>query len=181
MQILSFKVAVISPALIVVGVLMFRRNSSTQARDLSRVFIGLGLMLLALRQLLDLMTVYEDTPNLRMLLGAISTAPFLDVFLAAGMTWAAHSSVAIVLLIMSLAAKGAVPPDAAFALVLGANLGAAVNPVLEGPAGDDPAAKPMPFGNPFYADHRCRPGSHIARAHRLLHGDDRAGHRARGR
>ena len=120
---------------------------SAQTRDLGRVFIGLGLMLLALHQLLDMMSVYEDAPNLRILLGAISTTPFLDVFLAAGMTWAAHSSVATVLLIMSLAAKGVVPPDAAFALVLGANLGSAINPVIEGPAGDDPAARRLPFGN----------------------------------
>jgi phosphate:Na+ symporter len=82
-----------------------------------------------------------------MLLGAISTTPFLDVLLAAGVTWAMHSSVAVVLLVMSLAARGVVPPEAAFALVLGANLGTAINPVLEGPAGDDPAAKRLPFGN----------------------------------
>jgi phosphate:Na+ symporter len=48
---------------------------------------------------------------------------------------------------MSLAARGVVPPDAAFALVLGANIGAAINPVLEGPAGDDPVAKRLPLGN----------------------------------
>ena len=82
-----------------------------------------------------------------MLLGAVSTAPVLDVILAAGFTWAAHSSVAVVLLIMSLASKGVIPPDAAFALVLGANLGTAVNPVVEGPATDDPAAKRLPIGN----------------------------------
>ncbi len=39
---------------------------------------------------------------------------------------------AIVLLVMSLAAKGVVPPDAAFALVLGANLGTAINPAAGG-------------------------------------------------
>ena len=48
---------------------------------------------------------------------------------------------------MSLAAKGVVPPHAAFALVLGANLGTALNPVLEGAAGDDAAARRLPFGN----------------------------------
>ena len=48
------------------------------------------------------------------------------------MTWAAHSSVAVVLVIMSFAAQGVVPPIAAFALVLGANLGTAINPLLEG-------------------------------------------------
>jgi len=68
------------------------------------------------------------------------------VILAAGVTWAAHSSVAIILVIMSFAAKGVVPPDAAFALVLGANLGTAINPLLEGGA-DDPAARRLPIGN----------------------------------
>jgi phosphate:Na+ symporter len=63
------------------------------------------------------------------------------------LTWAAHSSVAIVLFIISLATKGVVPVDAAFALVLGANLGTAINPLLEGPRGDDPAAKRLPLGN----------------------------------
>jgi phosphate:Na+ symporter len=82
-----------------------------------------------------------------LLLGAVSTQPVLDVILAAGLTWAAHSSVAVVLLTMSFAAKGVVPPDAAFALVLGANLGTAINPVLEGGGGDDPAARRLPIGN----------------------------------
>jgi len=146
-QVLSFDVAAASPALILIGFLLFRRDSSTQSHDLGRVFIGLGLMLLALHQLLALMTPYEDAPSLRMLLGAVSTTPVLDVLLAAAFTWAAHSSVAVVLLIMSLAANGVVPPEAAFALVLGANLGTAINPVIEGVSSEDPAAKRLPIGN----------------------------------
>ncbi|QGM98467.1 Na/Pi cotransporter family protein [Methylocystis parvus] len=146
-QILSFNVAAVAPALILIGVLMFRRDVSPRARDIGRVFTGLGLMLLALHQLLELMVSYEDTPSMRLLLGAAATSPLLDVLLAAGLTWAMHSSVAVVLLIMSLASKGAVPPLAAFALVLGANLGTAINPVLEGPANDELAAKRLPIGN----------------------------------
>jgi phosphate:Na+ symporter len=146
-QVLSFDVAAVSPVLILIGVLMFRRNASTQTHDLGRVFIGLGLMLLALHQLLELMTPYEGAPSLRLLLGAIATVPILAVLLGAAVTWAVHSSVAIILLVMSLAAKGVVPPDAAFALVLGANLGTAINPVLEGISGDDPIARRLPFGN----------------------------------
>jgi phosphate:Na+ symporter len=145
-QALSFDVAEIAPVLVLIGVLMFRRGT-TSTRDLGRVFIGLGLMLFALRDLLQLVTPYEDVPSLRLLLGSIATEPVLDVILAAGLTWAAHSSVAVVLLVMSLAAKGVVPPDAAFALVLGANLGTAINPCLEGAAGDDPVAKRLPIGN----------------------------------
>jgi phosphate:Na+ symporter len=146
-QVLSFDVAAASPALILVGVLMFRKASNARAHDLGRAFIGLGLMLLALHQLLALMTDYEDAPNLRMLLGAASTVPLVDVLLAAALTWAAHSSVAIILLIMSLCAQNVVPPDAAFALVLGANLGTAINPLLEGSIAGDPASKRLPVGN----------------------------------
>lgn len=146
-QVLSFDVAAAAPALILVGFLLFRRDSSTPTHDLGRVFIGLGLMLIALHQLLSLMTPYEDAPSLRLLLGAISTEPVVDVLLAAVFTWAVHSSVAVVLLVMSLAANGVVPPEAAFALVLGANLGTAINPVIEGVSSDDPAAKRLPIGN----------------------------------
>ena len=145
-QILSFDVAEVAPALILAGFIMFQR-ASAGPRDFGRVLIGLGLVLLALHQFIALLKPYEDVPSLRVLLGAISTQPVLDVILAAGLTWAAHSSVAVVLLIMSFAAQGTVPPDAAFALVLGANLGTAINPVLEGATGDDPAARRLPIGN----------------------------------
>src|SRR5580698_4502183 len=145
-QVLSFDVAELAPVLILVGVLMFRRTSAGP-RDFGRVLIGLGLMLMALYQFITLLAPYEDAPNLRLLLGAISTQPVLDVVLAAGLTWATHSSVAIVLVIVSFAAQGAVPPAAAFALVLGANLGTAINPMLEGSIGADPAARRVPLGN----------------------------------
>jgi phosphate:Na+ symporter len=146
-QVLSFDIGRVAPVFVLVGVILFRRQQASRARDLGRVAIGLGLMLLALGQLLGLMTPYEDTPSLRMLMGALATQPVIDVILAAALTWAAHSSVATVLLTVSLAAKGVVPPDAAFALVLGANLGSALNPLIEGDAGGDPAGRRVPAGN----------------------------------
>ncbi|RQR38031.1 Na/Pi cotransporter family protein [Burkholderia sp. Bp9143] len=145
-QVLSFEVQAVSPALILVGVLMFRKVSNTCAHELGRTLIGLGLLLLALHHLQELMTDYEDAPSLRMLLSDASTVPLIDVLLAAGLTWAADSNVAIVLLIMSLCAQNVVPPDTAFALVLGANLGAAIRPVLEETATHDPASRYVPVG-----------------------------------
>jgi phosphate:Na+ symporter len=145
-QVLSFDVSDVAPALILIGVLMFRR-ASAGTRDFGRVLIGLGLVLMALSQFVGIVTPYEDVPSLKMFLGAISNQPLVDVILAAGLTWAAHSSVAIILLIMSFGGNNVVPPDAAFALVLGANLGTAINPVLEGATGGDPAGKRLPLGN----------------------------------
>jgi phosphate:Na+ symporter len=146
-QVLSFDVSGLAPCLFLIGVVMFRKSDQARTRDFGRVAIGLGLMLLSLHQLLDFITPYEDVPSLRMFLGAISTEPVLDLLLAAVLAWAAHSSVAVILLVMSLASKGVVPPEAAFALVLGANLGTALNPILEGGTGDNPAARRLPLGN----------------------------------
>ena len=145
-QVLSFNVNEAAPALILIGVMMFQR-ATAGPRDFGRVLIGLGLILMALNQFLAVLSPYESVPALSQLLGAISTQPLLDVLLAAGLTWAVHSSVAVVLVVMSFATKGTVPPEAAFALVLGANLGTAINPVLEGATGDDPAARRVPLGN----------------------------------
>ena len=145
-QALSFDVAEIAPALVLIGVILFRRATAA-TRDLGRAAIGVGLMLMALHQLLGLLTPYEDVPSLRLLLGAINTEPVLDVILAAALTWATHSSAAVVLIVMSLAAKGTAPPLAALAMALGANLGAALNPWFEGAADADPAAKRVPLGN----------------------------------
>ena len=53
--VLSFKVAVLSPPLILAGVVLFRRNGNAVMHDLGRVFIGLGLMILALDQMLTVL------------------------------------------------------------------------------------------------------------------------------
>jgi phosphate:Na+ symporter len=146
-QLLSFDVAVLSPLLILAGFVMFRRDASSILHDLGRAAIGLGLMLLALHQLMELMAPLETSPVLRDLLRLVAVVPLLDVLLAAALTWAMHSSVAVVLLTMSLARHGILPPEVGFAMVLGANLGSAVNPLLEGSGRDDPAARRVPWGN----------------------------------
>ena len=145
-QLLSFDVTDVAPALFLAGVLMFRR-ATAGTRDFGRVLIGLGLVLIALSQFVDIVTPYEDVPSLKMFLGAVSNQPLVDVVLAAGLAWAAHSSVAILLIIMSFGGNNVVPPEAAFALVLGANLGTAINPFLEGATGGNPADKRLPLGN----------------------------------
>ena len=146
-QLLSFNISVVAPVLFVIGVVAFRGGARTRVKDLGRVAIGLGLMLLALHILLDTLAPAENAPSVRALLDAITGDPVLCILVAAGLTWAAHSSVAIVLLIMSLAYSHFVTPTAALALVLGANLGSAINPMVEGGHRGNPASYRLPAGN----------------------------------
>jgi phosphate:Na+ symporter len=146
-QVLSFNVSAVAPVLFLVGVVAFKLGQRTPTRDLGRVAIGLGLMLLALHILLDTLAPAENAPSVRALLEAITGEPILCILIAAALTWAAHSSAAVVLLVMSLANSHFVTPVAALALVLGANLGSAINPVLEGGSSSNPASRRLPVGN----------------------------------
>lgn len=146
-QILSFNISAVAPVLFVLGLVAFRSGGRSRLKDMGRVAIGLGLMLLALHILLDTLAPAESAPSVRALLRMITGDPILCVLIAAVLTWAAHSSVATVLLIMSLAFSHFVTPAAALALVLGANLGSAINPVLEGGRRGDPASYRLPAGN----------------------------------
>ena len=98
---------------------------------------------------------------------------------------------------MSLAASGLLGPEATLAMVLGANIGSAINPVLEG-TGGDPVKLRLPLGNlatrlvgaaialPFLGVYRrladgARTGAGPARGefpHRLQSGGRGALHRA---
>lgn len=146
-QILSFNISAAAPVLFVLGLVAFRSGGRSRLKDMGRVAIGLGLMLLALHILLDTLAPAESAPSVRALLRMMTGDPILCVLIAAALTWAAHSSVAVVLLIMSLAFSHFVTPAAALALVLGANLGSAINPVLEGGRRGDPASYRLPVGN----------------------------------
>jgi phosphate:Na+ symporter len=148
-QALSFNISQVAPVLLAVGVIAFRRGSRTRTRDLGRVAIGLGLMLLALHVLLDSLAPAENAPSMRALLSAVTGEPVLNVLLGALLAWAAHSSVATVILVMSLAYSNFLTPVAVLALVVGANLGSAINPVFEAGTSANPATRRLPIGNLF--------------------------------
>src|SRR4051812_4172158 len=146
-QVLSFNIAAAAPLLFILGLVAFRAGGRGWLKDTGRVAIGLGLMLLALHILLGTLAPAEQAPAVRALLAAITGDPLLCILLAAALTWAAHSSVATVLLVMSLAYSQFITPSAALALVLGANLGSALNPLFEGARRDDPTSYRLPVGN----------------------------------
>jgi phosphate:Na+ symporter len=146
-QILSFNITVVTPVLLLTGVIAFKRGGRTRTRDLGRALIGIGLMLLALHIFLGALATTKSLPISRALLGAVTSQPILCLVLVAAVTWAAHSSVAVVLVVMSLGATHLVPPAAVLAMVLGANVGSALNPLIETGQRGNLASRRLPIGN----------------------------------
>jgi phosphate:Na+ symporter len=143
---LAFDVALVVPVLLVAGLVVFRAGASTRTRNVGRAAIGLGLVLLALHLLVATVAPDGVTPDERALVAAVTRDPLLTLALATLLTWAMHSSLAAVLVIASLANAGIVAPVAALAMVLGANLGSALNPLLAAAPGDRRALR-LPVGN----------------------------------
>ena len=144
-QVLTFNVAALAPVFVLAGFIAFKRGGKTRSRDLGRAAIGIGLILLALHLIVATIEPVEKAQSLRELFAIISGDPILDIIIAALLTWAAYSSVAVVILIMTLAAQSIIAPAAAIALVLGANLGNVIPQYLA--AGGSAEARRLALGN----------------------------------
>lgn len=145
-QLLSFKVGWLSPVLIATGVAMFLSSSASFRRGLARATIGLGMILLSLSLISQASVPLRETEGLTVVLRSLTDEIILAVLVSAAITWFAHSSVAIVLLVMSFAAVQAVSMQLALAMVLGANLGGAIT-ALVATSGASVAARRVPLGN----------------------------------
>src|SRR5947208_2012893 len=143
-QVLVFNLALVGPPLVLVGVLVFRWAGGGRVKNIGRIGIGLGLMLMALAGLVRTLGPLEGIPLLRSVMGALAGDPILGALVAAALTWACHSSIAIVLLVATFAATHVVDPTAALALVLGANLGGALPALVDASTS---AARRLPLGN----------------------------------
>jgi phosphate:Na+ symporter len=145
-QVLTFDLSVLSPFLIAVGVGMFTYSNGGRTRDIGRLVLGVGMMLLALKLILAASTPMRESIIVQSIFSSMGNDLILAVIVAALVAWMAHSSLATVLLIITLAGTGALDPSVAFAFVLGANIGSAIPPFVATLGGSSSARRP-PLGN----------------------------------
>ncbi|MBS0960752.1 MULTISPECIES: Na/Pi cotransporter family protein [Acetobacter] len=144
-QLLSFDVSSIAPAFVLTGVMLFRRSQGAW-RDSGRAFIGLGLILISLRQFLVLLGPYTHKAEFTAVLASMGSHDIAAILLGAVITWLSHSSVATVMLVSTFATSNTITPETALALILGANIGTSINPVMEGNR-TSPIARRISMGN----------------------------------
>jgi phosphate:Na+ symporter len=145
-QVLSLKTAALVPVLLLVGVLLAGWAKTSLWENVGRIVIGLALMIVSLGMIVGASQPLRDQGIFGLVMSRLADDAILALVIGAVLTWLAHSSVAMVLLIMSLAGAGVLPLPLALALVLGANVGSGLIPL--GLAFRSPAAgKRVLFGN----------------------------------
>jgi phosphate:Na+ symporter len=125
-QILLARPGILVPALLLVGVALFLRSEQRKLRQTGRILIGLALIFVSLDMLRTATAPIIESKGAVAVLGYLDSDLFTAFILGAIFAWVVHSSVAAILLFVTMVAQGALPPMAAMAMVLGANLGGAM-------------------------------------------------------
>ncbi|WP_313314570.1 Na/Pi cotransporter family protein [Pulveribacter sp.] len=120
----------LSPVFIFVGVVLFITRQASTAGRVGRVFIGLGLMLLALERVVQATEPMMASPVTQMLLASLASDLWMEIMVGAVLAIVSYSSLAVVLLIAAMADTHVVPLGMALGMVLGANLGNGLAAVL---------------------------------------------------
>jgi phosphate:Na+ symporter len=142
----SLDLSWLSPLLIFAGVVTFLPRETSPLGQSGRVLIGLGLITLALRLIVEATTPLMQAPGMRVMLGSLGSDTVLDIAAGAALSVLSYSSLATVLLTASLAHAGVVPIEVALGLVLGANVGSGLARTLTLSRASAPTRR-LPLGN----------------------------------
>lgn len=126
----SQKITVLSPILLAIGIFGFLSTEKNKLRNLFRAIAGLGLILLALSMVNYIGTGLANLQEFNTVMQVFVSQPFLMLLFGVVLTYLAHSSLAIVLLVVGFVQSGLLLTDAGLFLVLGANVGSGLLPVV---------------------------------------------------
>lgn len=146
-QVLAFDFTWVAPLMMLCGYMLFSLyQEKGRGEHFGTVLLGLGMMLFALSFIRESAEPLRTSETLPLILAPLDKDLFLAVVVAALLTWLSHSSLAIVLLLVSFVAGGVLPVHLGLAMVLGANIGGGIAPLLAAMR-EGPVASRVPAGN----------------------------------
>ncbi|WP_395450658.1 Na/Pi cotransporter family protein [Aminobacter sp. UC22_36] len=145
-KILTFDLSLLVPICLAAGTTMFLATDRRSWQQTGRILVGIGLLVLSLEMVGQASEPLRESKLLPVIVDYFAGDPITAYLLAAVVTWLFHSSIAAVLLIVTLAGRGFVPPELGIVLVLGVNLGSSIiAPLLTRNA--EPGVRVVPIGN----------------------------------
>ncbi|MEP0962167.1 MAG: Na/Pi cotransporter family protein [Roseobacter sp.] len=124
-QLLMVRQPLLIPLLIFGGVIVFLRGEGSNTRQIGRIMIGLALIFVSLDMIRNATAPMLSDPATQTVMTYLGRDVLTAFVIGAAFAWAVHSSVAAVLLFVTMAGQGILPVSAAAAMILGANLGGA--------------------------------------------------------
>lgn len=128
-QILSFDLEWLVPVLLAVGGYLFVKTEARMWRQTGRILMGIAFILISLRFLREAMDPIRDSAFLPAIASYLARDFVTAFIVGAALGFVMHSSVAAILMCVTLVQIGAIPFVAGLSLVLGANMGSPLIPI----------------------------------------------------
>lgn len=147
-QLLSLNIKAVWPLLLLIGYILHNmyEKKNGNGKQIGRIFLGLGFILLSLTQLSVVAQQLQSSSLLLMLLQTLQSEPVLAVIVATILTYFTHSSLAVILLIAGFSSAGIINNELIFPLVLGVNIGGAL-PAFVMNLKEAPTSRQIVLGN----------------------------------
>ena len=123
-RVLALDLSALIPVFLLIGALLFLKSERRRVRQFGRITLGIGFILLSLSMIGQATEPLRAGDTLPVVIRYLQGDPLTAFVVVAVLTWAMHSSVAMVLLLAMLAQGGLLPMAAAVPMLLGANFGA---------------------------------------------------------
>lgn len=147
-QILSFEMDWLVPIMLATGGWLFVKTEQKKKRQLGRILMGIAFILISLQFLREAVAPIRESAFLPAVADYLARDFVTAFIVGAALAFVMHSSVAAILMCVTLVQIEAIPFAAALSLLLGANFGSAFIPIWL-TRGMSDLARRIPFANLF--------------------------------
>ena len=125
-----FSPATIAPLAVMLGVILMMSGKNARRKEIASIVIGFGVLFIGIESMSSSVEPLRDSEAFRSMFVTLGTNPLLGIFAGAFVTAIIQSSSASQGILLSLAASGLVPFNAAVYIIMGQNIGTCVTALI---------------------------------------------------
>ena len=127
-----FSPATIAPLAVMLGVILLMSGKSARRKEVASIIIGFGVLFIGIETMSASVEPLQDSEAFRSIFVTLGRNPLLGIFAGTFVTAIIQSSSASQGILLSLAASGLVPFNAAVYIIMGQNIGTCVTALISG-------------------------------------------------
>ena len=127
-----FSPETIAPIAVMLGVILSMSGKNARKKEIASIIIGFGILFIGIETMSNAVEPLKESETFRSLFVTLGSNPLLGIFAGAFVTAIIQSSSASQGILLSLAASGLVPFNAAVYIIMGQNIGTCVTALISG-------------------------------------------------
>ncbi|WP_312060047.1 Na/Pi cotransporter family protein [Anaerotignum sp.] len=127
-----FSPVTMAPIAVMIGVILQITGKKMRHREIASIIIGFGILFIGMHTMSDSVSPLSDSQVFKNAFVKLGQNPLLGILVGAGVTAIIQSSSASQGILLSLAATGLVPINAAVFIIMGQNIGTCVTALISG-------------------------------------------------